>query len=276
MRPKEIVLSILLLLSALAGWWAFPKILGKPNFAFFVLLYAVVFGFFLLLVKDKRLFWGTPPISLALGLFFFKQDQFLFYGVISGVIVALYAVWTKEQEEKSSLKILLKRTVGQSLKLFFTALALFLAFIYYGAVRSDPDPAKLLLPESIFTASLKILEGPLQGAIPGFRAEATVGDLFGPQEREVFAQQFGLKLTGKEKISSVFYAISLARIKNYIGDYVEYFPFIAAISYFLVLKTISAVFYYAALILIFVILKALLAAGLVKKVTVPVEKEIYV
>ncbi|MDP2668321.1 MAG: hypothetical protein Q8P07_00585 [bacterium] len=276
MNPKEVVLGILLMFSALAGWWAVPQILEKPYLASAVLLYAVVLGFFLLLTKNKWLFWCVPPVSFALGIFFFAQDQFLFYGAVAGAAMVFYAVRIKEQEEKASLKILLKRTVGQSLKVFFTALALFLAFIYFGAVSRNPDPAKLLLPESIFTASLNLLEGPLQSTIPGFRADAAVGELFGPQELEALVQQFGVRITGKEKISSVLYAISLARIKSYVGGYVEYIPFIAGLSYFLLLKTISAVFYYAALMLIFVILKILLAAGLVKKITIPTEKEIYV
>ncbi|MDO8522898.1 MAG: hypothetical protein Q7S12_01255 [bacterium] len=276
MKTKEIILSILLLAIGLIAGFSWDKILEKPYLAAAVLLYAVVFGFFLLLVKDKWLFWCVPPVSLALGIFFFAQDQFLFYGAVAGVAMVFYAVRIKEQEEKASLKILLKRTVGQSLKVFFTALVLFLAFIYFGAVRNNPDPAKLLLPESIFTASLKLLEGPLQGAIPGFHADATTGELFSPQEREALTQQFGLRLTGKEKISSALYAISLARIKSYIGDYVEYILFIAALSYFLVLKTISSVFYYATLVLIFILLKLLLSAGLVKKELTPAEKEIYV
>ncbi|OGF61293.1 hypothetical protein A2662_03675 [Candidatus Giovannonibacteria bacterium RIFCSPHIGHO2_01_FULL_45_33] len=276
MKPKEIFLSVFLILSALAGWWAIPQILGKPYLASAVLLYAVVLGFFLLLVKNKWIFWCVSTASFALGIFFFAQDQFLFYGAVAGAAMVFYAVRIKEQEEKASLKILLKRLVGQSLKVFFTALAVFLTFIYYGSVSRNPDPAKLLLPESMFSVTLKLLEAQLQSTIPGFRADATTGELFGPLEREAFARQYGIKLTGKEKISAVLYDIFLSRIKSFVGNYVEYIPFIAALSYFLILKTISAAFYYAALMLIFVILKVLLVAGLVKKITIPAEKEIYV
>lgn len=251
MKTKEIVLSVLLVISALASFWAWPRILERPYLALVVLFYAVIFGFFLLLVKNFWLFWAMPPVSLLFGAAFFNRDWFLFYGLILGIAIITYAGWLKSEEEKASIKISLKRVVGQSLQLFFTVLALFFAFIYYGSVYKNPDPTKLLLPESVFEITLKLMAAPLSEAMPGFNAS-------------------------DKKLSHALYDLSLARVKDYAGDYIGYVPLLAAASYFFALKAVSVLFYYAALALIFILLKLLLAAGLVKKEIIAAQKEIYV
>src|SRR3989344_3959430 len=108
MKIRGAVLSILLVLSATLSFWVWEKILEKPFLSLAILGYAVVFGFFLLLVKNKVLFWAIPPLTLLLSVFFFTPEINFFYGLILGVAVILYAAELKREEEHSNLKILLK------------------------------------------------------------------------------------------------------------------------------------------------------------------------
>src|SRR3990167_6127155 len=122
MKIRGAVLSILLVLSATLSFWVWEKILEKPFLSLAILGYAVVFGFFLLLVKNKVLFWAIPPLTLLLSVFFFTPEINFFYGLILGVAVILYAAELKREEEHSNLKILLKRVLGNSIKTFFTGI----------------------------------------------------------------------------------------------------------------------------------------------------------
>ena len=220
----------------------------KPFLSLAILGYAVVFGFFLLLVKNKVLFWAIPPLTLLLSVFFFTPEINFFYGLILGVAVILYAAELKREEEHSNLKILLKRVLGNSIKTFFTGLAIFFAFIYYGTIYRNPDPAKLLLPESVFETTLKLVEPLLRDSIPGFNAS-------------------------DKKLSHTLYELTYARINDYAKDYTGYIPMIAAASFFFALKTVSVLFYYLSIILIYFLIKLLIIGGLIKKELVPETRE---
>jgi len=187
-------------------------------------------------------------LTLLLSVFFFTPEINFFYGLILGVAVILYAAELKREEEHSNLKILLKRVLGNSIKTFFTGLAIFFAFIYYGTIYRNPDPAKLLLPESVFETTLKLVEPLLRDSIPGFNAS-------------------------DKKLSHTLYELTYARINDYAKDYTGYIPMIAAASFFFALKTVSVLFYYLSIILIYFLIKLLIIGGLIKKELVPETRE---
>src|SRR3989344_6729516 len=122
MKIRDAVLSILLVLSATLSFWVWGAILEKPFLSLVILGYAVVFGLFLLLVKNKVLFWAIPPLTLLPSVFFFMLEINFFYGLIFCAAVILYAAELKREEERSNLKILLTRVLGNSIRTFFTGL----------------------------------------------------------------------------------------------------------------------------------------------------------
>ena len=248
MNTRNAILSILLILSAALSFWVWEMILEKPFLSLAILGYAVVFGLFLLLVKNKLFFWAVPPISLFSSVFFFTREINLFYGLAAGAVFVLYAVELKREEEHSNLKILIKRVLGKSITTFFTALAIFFAFIYYGTIYRDPDPTKLLLPESVFETTLKLAEPLLRDSIPGFNAS-------------------------DKKLSHTLYELTYARINDYAKDYTGYIPMIAAASFFFALKTVSMVFYFLAIIIIYLLIKLFIIAGFIKKELIPETRE---
>ncbi len=261
---KEITLSILLSLSALLAGFAFEKVLDEPYWMAAIFAYAICFGLFLLLVKNLYFKWAVPAASVFLFSVFLRMDLFWLGGVISGALFAVYSVRLEFEDENASFKIFLKRRLGPSLKVFFTGLTILLAFIYYGAVKEDPNPEKLLLPETVFRAGFKLLEIPIRQAVPGFRADATTGEIFTPQEREAYMRQ------------EVLYAVALARIKDIAGDYVRFVPVLAALSYLIALKTVSILIYYMTLVLLYIIVQTLIMSGIVQKIQVETAKDIYI
>lgn len=276
LKTKEIVLSVLLAIGAAIAGFAWDKILENPYWAFAMLAYALIFAVFLVLVKNIYAKWGVALGSFALFVLFFKVDAYWASGFALSALIMSFAVQSEIDDERASVKVMIKRRVGSSIKIFFTALAVFLAFVYYGGISGDANPEKMILPESVFKTGLRLFERPLQSSMPGFHVDATTGELFGPLERQALSMQFGINLTGKEKISDVMYNFTISQITSYAGDFLNYVPIVAAISYFLALKTASVLLFYIALILLFVLFKLLIAMGIVQKVKVPTEQEIYV
>ncbi len=274
MTPKEILLSVLLVVFGWAAGFVWERIVNAPYLALLLLLYAVILGLFLLIVKNKIAFWTFPVISLVAFSLSFPKNRFLFYGVVLGVVVLIGAEDEARKEIERSLKIFVKMVLGKSIKLFFTGVAIVLAFSYYGEIYDKKENLELILPQRVFETTLKFLERPLQEIWPGFRNEATVSEIFSTPERIEYGKQLGAPLPPDKKISEVLYDLSLARIESYAGQYVEYAPIIAAASFFFALKFVSILFYYLSLILIFLIIKALLALGAIKKEFISAEKEI--
>lgn len=307
MNNKEIVLAGLVVGFGFASGWAWEKILEQPYWALMILFYAISFGFFLLIVRNQWLRWLAPLVSLA-GFasfkFFYDLNEFFLAGFAVAVLVMLWAIWEASMELESSVKLSIKKVLSAGIKLLFTAIALFASFSYYAEIKDKSDPVATLLPKQVFAVTLKLFERPISEMMPGFRADFTIDDFIlnflksqienekGAEAlrrlsdadlkklvregREAYSKELGLPLKGGELLSDVLYSFSLARVQEYAGEYSTYLPAFAALSYFLALKAVSIIFYYAALILIYIFLRALLASGVFKKEFVPVEKEVIV
>jgi len=76
-----------------------------------------------------------------------------------------------------------------------------------------------------------------------------------------------------KKLSHAMYELTYARINDYAKDYVEYIPVIAAASFFFALKTVSVLFYFLSIIIIYLLVKLLIAAGFIKKELIPETRE---
>ena len=159
MKNKEIVLSLLIIGFGVLSGWAWEKILKEPYWAFVILLYAVSFGFFLLIVRNQWSRWFVPPISLvgfsALKLFY-GQSEFALYGLAAAALFIILATWEASVELDSSVKLSMKRVLSASLRLFFTSLALIAAFSYYADIKDKPDSFSSLLPEQVVVRKLQI------------------------------------------------------------------------------------------------------------------------
>ncbi len=276
MTSKEAILSALLAATGYLSGLVWNQIISQPYWAFFVLAYAIVFGLFLLLVKNKWVWWILPVVSILLFSISFPLNKFLFYGIVLGSIVIVGGLDEARKELAGSLKLFIKKVLSRPTRFFFTSLALVVAFSYYGGIKDSPNKISLILPKQVFEVTLKLLEVPIRGFIPNFKPDAKVADILPPAERAGYEKSLGVTLHGNDKISDVLYNFSLSRIDEYAGSFVDYSPIIAAASYFFALKFVSIIFYYLATLLIFGIIKILLATGLVEKMSTPAEKEILV
>ncbi|MBI2023371.1 hypothetical protein HYT01_02285 [Candidatus Giovannonibacteria bacterium] len=275
MKNKEIIFGILLTAAGFIGGYFWGKIPDYPIVSLVILAYAVIYGFFLIFTENLWLRWGVPILSLMLFAVSLGQSKFTLSGLLLALAILLYSVWDSEREYNASVAFSSKKIVGKSLKMFFTSLAVVVAFSYYGSIF-EQSSASLLLPENIFHGIFKFLEVPLQKYFPGITADSKIEDVAISEQIEQFSAELGISIKGDENVSRALYKLSIAKLNEYTGPYRFYIPVIAAASYFLALKFVSIIFMYGALLFMFLFIKIFTVAGLFVKTKIPASREILV
>lgn len=308
MNPKEYIPGILLVLCGAVVGFFWKGIPDTPALSVLIVLYASLFGFYLLFARQASLRYTLPAISLGALALTLGVNQFVLEGLALAILFISIAAWTSEYEYQNSVSFAPRRVVSRSLKFFFTALAILFAFAYYGDTHTSAHSVNQLLPRNVFEISLKAAQAPLSRMLPGFTAESTVDDILIAMATQESAQvvaprpisraqlsamvkqnrtqilrelerQLGIdldiaRIKGTEKISDVLYDVSVAKAEEYLRSYIGYLPIIIAVSYFLALKTVSIVVYFISIAVILIALKALMWFGVVHKDTTMVAKEV--
>ena len=93
------------------------------------------------------------------------------------------------------------------------------------------------------------------------------------EQRASYSENFGIPLTGNEKVVNVMYEFVSLRTRKIIGPFKEYIPIIFTFGFFLMLRSVAFVFYYVSLLFFWPVLIILISSGFVKKEKIQVEKE---
>ncbi len=302
------VISLLIASSILVGllWTYIPQ---HPYYAFSLLLNAVAWIVFILSANDNRIQYLIAIIPMVLIGFVLGLNKWIFIGVAIASLFTLWALYEARRERTLLLKISVKTMSAKSLRIYFTALTILFSFAYFGAVSTSPNPAKLLLPEDVFTIAFRIAQGPLQTLAPGITPENTVDEAIAlalreqlkqnpqtrseqipslaeikkaipPQRREIIQninKQLGTSINintpGTAKISSVLYGVSTQKIESYTKQFSTFVPLLVTIGFFLSLKTLSVLFGYTAILLATFLFKILIGLGILKVEKIPAEQE---
>jgi hypothetical protein len=306
MNSKEYIFAVLVVIFGGVVGFFWEGIPAMPALSVLVVVYAILFGLYLVFARQALLRYTIPPISFGAIALFLGLNKFVLEGLGIAIVFVLIAAWSSEREYKNSIVFSPQRIIGRSLKLFFTGLAVLFAFTYYGDTYQNTNSINQLFPRSVFQISLKAVEGPLKGVIPGFSADSTIDEIL----ISVAANQGGVKespaamaqlqtlvkrnraqmlrelegqlgvdlqvsaITGGEKVSDILYGLSMAKTEEYVRAYIGYLPLIVAISYFFALKAVSIVVYLVVLACMALALRALLWFGMAHKDTTMVPKEV--
>lgn len=95
------------------------------------------------------------------------------------------------------------------------------------------------------------------------------------KQRDAFGEQFGITLKGGEQFQDFLALVADSYISRYLTSYQAFIPMIVALSVFFAVKSVGFLFSRAAVLCAWLIMKALLAFGVVERKTETVEKEIF-
>ena len=257
-------------------------------------LFAILFSLSSTFIRYRLVRTATAVLGLASGFLLIPFQPVVLSGAVLSALGGWYATGQISNEAKTANYFSVRKILRGGLPIFFTAVALSLAVFYFSLLGGRSDQS--LLPKGLFDVIVPLLEQPLQGILPGFRSDASMDQLilaFASQQldgdvdltqlpsvqreelldesRKALSRELGIPISGGEKGIDVLYQAANAQIKKIAGPYEEYLPFLAAFGFFVAVKAFTLPVYWVTLILFGLVVKSLLAAGLLAEKTEKIE-----
>lgn len=298
---KEVVLGIL---TAAAGLWnvyLLKNLLDAASYSRHEVYYLPVAALFLfsllfsLLAAFSRsgtiVYIATASAFLG-GLFFVPvENQTYFWLVVAASAVALFGANQIRREAGESAHFRTRKILKEGLPIFFTGFAVLLAAISYSAGIYENTVE--ILPRPLYDRLLPYFQASIEKLAPGFRPELTVDEylLEGSQKtasengikfdalpsgerkeiianaRKALGENLGVKLTGSEKLGDLMFRSINDKAAEFAKPYQRYLPFAAAFGVFVTVKTLTLPIYWLILLIMFFVVKLLIALGFIKEQT---------
>ena len=305
---KEFILGILAAASSIAVFWLWsntaPFIVdGKfgeyENFIAPVaglIAAAALFSLTALFIKNKWIVYPAAAISVGAPYFFVSATNTVVGVLLASILLAIYAVARIRAEGEHSLGFSASKFLKAGLPLYFTVASIIISTFIFSEIGEDENKAfAALLPRS----ALKTAVGPVQSLIglPDVKPNATVDEaLMGliisqlksqgieniskteltrlvASQRAELSKNFGLKLSGQERLSDILYEFVSVRFRELLGPYKIYLPYASAGAFFLAFKMFTYPLYYLTLLITFLLIKLMLAVNILRREMQKVEVE---
>ena len=256
---------------------------------------AVFFSLGAIFIKNTKIIYGTAAISISAPFLFVPATQTAIAVLGLCLIIAVLAVKRIRNEFYFSLGFSVSKILKSGLPLFFTASALIIATFQLSAV-SEEKAISAFLPKSTFDTVLKFMGKPLEDitGLPLSNSGATVDEVLTKVirdglegqgislsqvaeselkrlvslQRNQLAKNFGISVTGGEKIGDVFYTSISTRLGELLGPYKSYLPYVSAAAFFFAFKAFTLPLYYFSMLITYVLIRLLIATNILR-----VEKE---
>lgn len=296
---KEIILGILTISLNIAVFWLWFGVMpivraGEfEHYMNFILplgslvVIASLFGLSAIFIKNSWIRYGTGMLSLSAPYLFIEATPTIIALLIVSLILTALAIYQISKEYLLSVRFSLMKILYTGIPLYFTVTAIILSAFFFSGL-DEKNAIVSLLPKSALTAfwgtiaqsfGLKYfaeitpdttLDELLKSAVEeklksqGIDlSEVPKRELTGliAEQRKLLAKEYGLTLTGKEKVIDILYAAITQKASSFLGPYERYLPTVSAIVFFFALKTITFPLYYLTLFLTYVLVKILIYAG---------------
>lgn len=264
-----------------------------------LIAFAICFSLASIFIERRVMLYPAALVTVVAQYFFIKSTGVALGGLGVTLLLYLFAISQIKNEVAISLSFSLRKYLRSGLPIFFTALALMFSVFYFTLfLHSADDYISSLVPKGLFATSLSILQNPIQGLIPGFNPNLTIDEILlsalqsqadgktnigalSPQEKTMLLrqgydqikQQFGIRVTGKEKGIDVLYRLANQKIGEFAGPYKRYIPYVAAFGVFLTVKILAWPLYWTTILLSFILVKALIAVKFLKREKTQIEVE---
>ncbi len=264
-------------------------------------LLGVTFSLFATLATDRRLLYITALIvSVSFFIFYPFKAEYL-TGMLIVFLCFVWGYYRTRNEMRSQVRLVWRLMLRGGLRRLYVGVAFAFAMLYFFVIAPSKGIDEVVIPKPFFKGTLTIMQAPLQGLIPGFRADAPVDDViydfvaeklkeeqgidvskyprsqvmqFVREQRIALSQQLGVSLTGKETTGDLLYNFASDKVNEYSAPYKRYVPALLSIGYFI---TLQFFFYILSFVisLVFPLFVSILAkVGFLERKRIMVEKEI--
>lgn len=308
MLAKEIALSILLVVVGIVVAFLWRDIFADGSFGNYfvlslpilaVLAYATLFGFTAMFIRNVWLAYGAVLAPVLASYFLLESSNITLGALAFALAIQAFAVYQIRYEAQNAVAFSLRKFLRSGLPIFFTGLALTFSVFYLNLAKFQSDDyLGALAPKGVFEKSLSLFGGQLNAIAPGLDPNMTIDEILfslAKQEsggeidptkltaaqknlllKEGYNQlykQFGIRITGKEKGADLIYDLANQKLGEFAGPYKEYIPFVSVFGVFLTVKFLTLPLYWTTIFLCFILVRALIAVGFLKREKVQIEVE---
>lgn len=216
-------------------------------------------------------------------------------------LLAMFASRRMRKEHDLSLGFSTAKIAKAGLPLFFTVASLLAAWFYFQTMQNQEKAAAALIPRPITDLIIRALSGPLKEAtgLAEIRADMTVDELLAASirrelgdsgvalsqdgergvtqllahQRDLFAKQYGITLTGGERIGDTLHRAVIERLEAVLGPFVQYLPLVSTLAFFFAFKAFTFPLYLISVALSALLIRLLRIATIVKSERRTIEVE---
>lgn len=267
--------------------------------AFSLFLFSVLFALFVIVSSRRSVRIAICALSSVLLFVSYPFHGEYLLGIMAATLLFWWGSWGMRREAERQVELHWHSILKSGVKKFFMGVALAFSVLYFSLLAPGATIRETLIPRPFFNVLLPALNVPLQTLIPGFSADATVDEviysvvqeqlkgqitlavlskariqeLIAEQRKEI-NKQFGLKLTGKEKVSEILYNVLTDRIELYSTPYKRYVPAVLSIGFFITIQFIFIFFAWLLYALFPLVIAGLRHFGFLERLSIMVEKEV--
>lgn len=309
---KAILLGALVpVVHAVAMWrwdWLIPHLVGEglPPLVDFLLpslllvVSATLFGLAVSLVQNRWIVYGAAALAGAAPFFFIRANLSAFLGLVAGGLLLCLSVAHIRHEAKSSGIFSVPRLFRAGIPLFFTVASL-TAALYYISVVDPDDLAGAIIPRPALDVAIEKIYAPFaertqgiaidpedtvddtlkavvaqQLSVEGIEIETITQEEFDrlvALQRESLGRQFNIELQGDKKVTDTIFDNIGFRLADLAGPYKKYFPIASAFVFFLAFKAMTWPLYYLAMLLLYLLIRCMVAVQFIRKEKRTIEVE---
>ena len=262
----------------------------------------VLFSLAALFIRNRWIIYPAALIGIGAPYLLLPAANSVLGALGISFVLILFAVRKIRKEFIFSLGFSTAKTLHVGLPLYFTSAAIIVSLFYVQLVDQN-NAVTILVPKPAldFTLShflnsqyVKSLTG-----ISDIRSDSRVDDMIDallqeqakkegvpiskvPREerekvrksqRDEFAKQYRISLTGEERVGDVMYILVAQRIEELLGPYKKYLPIVAAVAFFFAFKAFTFPLYLISLFSTFLLIKLLIFVKVITTVVHQIEVE---
>lgn len=234
-------------------------------------------------------FFLSPPPAEALPI------------VPASMLLAVFASRRMYTEHLLSLGFSASKIAKAGLPLFFTVASVIASWFYFQTMRDRHTAVSAIIPRPVTDLMIRVLSAPLKEAtgLPEIRAELTVDELLtvsirkelgrngvaltpaGEQgmtellahQRDAFARQYGISLSGSERLGDVMHRAVIERLEDVLGPFVRFLPLVSTLAFFFAFKAFTFPLYIVSVAVAALLIRGMRRVTILKSVRRQIETE---
>jgi len=262
---------------------------------------ACVFSLASIFVSRRSMRYAFAALPFLASMMFFPPQAAMAGVCAAAALLGVFAARRMRAEYESSLAFSTSKILKAGLPIYFTAISLVVALLYYQAVSAQNNIVSSIVPRAAVDLSLRFLTGAvsdLQGTadanslmtVDEFLAQNLEGQLkeqgtslksisqrqiaeIIADQRNELAKRYGIQVKGGERLADVLHRTITTKVGEILGPYARFLPFLSALTFFFALRVLTFPLYFIVVVIVALLITFLHAVKIIKSEKKQIEVE---